>query len=84
MDRSSFRFGSRLRSLFARITGNRAPVIDQQKMARKAAAVRRLSRLMNSSESAWMPTQILASRSISAFARIRRGVTQRISALLHG
>jgi hypothetical protein len=81
MDRSSFRFGSRLRSLFARITGNRAPVIDQQKLARRSAAVRHLSRLMNSSESAWMPTQILASQGMSAFARIRRGVTQRISAL---
>ncbi|MCY2936517.1 MAG: hypothetical protein NT172_20420, partial [Planctomycetota bacterium] len=81
MDRTSSRIGTRIRSLFARITGRRAVVVDQQKMARKAAAVRRLSRLMNSSESAWMPTQILASHSMSVFARIRRGVTQRISAL---
>ena len=81
MDRSSFRFGSRLRSLFARITGNRAPVIDQQKMARTSAAVRRLSRLMNSSESAWMPTQVLNFHHTGLVARIRQGVSQRISAL---
>ena len=75
MNRHSLRFGSCIRSLFARVT------TVPHDMARKSSAVRHLNRLINCSESRWRPTQILTSRGLSGFARLRRGVSQGISAL---
>jgi hypothetical protein len=43
--------------------------------------VRQLYRILKNHTSVWIPTQVVTNRSISVFARLRRGVSSRVSAL---
>lgn len=68
-------------SLFARFVGVQSPVENVLVRARKSAAVRELYRILNNDSNLWVPTQVVADRSTGVFARIRRGLSLRVSAL---
>jgi hypothetical protein len=68
-------------SLFARFTGVQSSVDHAPDRERKSAAVRQLYRILNNNSNVWVPTQVVADRSTGVFARLRRGVSQRVSAL---
>ncbi len=68
-------------SLLARFAGVQTSVDDTPTRERKSAAVRQLYRILNNDSNVWVPTQVVADRSNGVFARLRRGVSQRVSAL---
>ena len=68
-------------SLFARFVGVQSPVENVLVRARKSAAVRQLYRILNKDSKLWVHTQVVADRSSSVFARLRRGLSRRVSAL---
>ena len=76
MNRHSLRFGSCIRSLFARAT------TVPRDMARKSSSVKHLNRLINCGESHLRPTQILTSRGLGGIARFRLVVSQGIISAL--
>ena len=68
-------------SLFARFTGVQTSADHAPDRERKSAAVRQLYRILNNDSNVWVPTQVVADRSTGVFARLRRGVSRRVSAL---
>jgi hypothetical protein len=68
-------------SLFARFAGVQSSVDHTPTRERKSAAVRQLYRILNNDSNVWIPTQVVADRSNGVFARLRRGVSLRVSAL---
>jgi hypothetical protein len=68
-------------SLFDRFAGVQSLVDDAPIRVRKWVAVRQLYRILNNHTSVWIPTQVVTNRSISVFARLRRGVSSRVFAL---
>jgi hypothetical protein len=68
-------------SLFARFAGVQSSVDHAPDRERKSAAVRQLYRILNNDSNDWVPTQVVADRSTGVFARLRRGVSLRVSAL---
>jgi len=68
-------------SLFARFAGVQSSVDHAPDRERKLAAVRQLSRILNNDSNVWVPTQVVADRSNGVFARLRRGLSQRVSAM---
>ena len=68
-------------SLFARFAGVQTSVDHAPDRERKSAAVRQLYRILSNDSTVWVPTQVVADRSNGVFARLRRGVSRRVSAL---
>jgi hypothetical protein len=68
-------------SLFARFSGVQVSVDHASVRERKSAAVRQLYRILDNDSNVWVPTQVVADRSNGVFARLRRGVSLRVSAL---
>jgi len=68
-------------SLFAQFAGVQSSVDHAPVSERKSLAVRQLYRILNNDSHVWIPTQVVADCSTGVFARLRRGVSRRVSAL---
>ena len=68
-------------SLFARFAGVQTSADHAPVSERKSAAVRQLYWILNNDSNVWVPTQVVVDHSTGVFARLRRGVSQRVSAL---